>query len=72
MSSNNKKLKPFSATSHRKMVSKHVTRAQTTEKASCSRKPTHTCNPKPNTLSDQHYMLSEPNNVFTEDYHGVL
>ena len=55
MSSNNKKPKPLSATSLCNMASKHVTRAQTIEKAFCSNKPTR----KSNTLSDQHNMLSE-------------
>ena len=38
-----------------------ATRAQTAEKTSCSSKPTRTSNPQPNTLSDQHNVLSEPN-----------
>ena len=68
MSSNNKKPKPLSATSLRNMASKHATRAQTADKASWSRKPIHTRNPEPITLSDQRNMLSELDNVLTEDY----
>ena len=71
MSSNIKKPKPLSVTSLRNMASKHATCALTAEKASCSSKPTCTSNPEPNTLSDQHNMLSEPNNVLTEDYSFV-
>ena len=55
MSTNNNKLKPLSATSFRNMA---------VEK-SCSSKPTRTSNPEPNTLSDQHNMLSETSNVLT-------
>ena len=57
MSSSNKKPKTLSASSLCKMA----TRAQTAEKTSCSSKPTRTSNPQPNTLSDQHNVLSEPN-----------
>ena len=48
------------------MASQHTTRAQTAEKASCSNKPTRSSNPKPNIGSDQHNMLSEPNNLFID------
>ena len=49
MRSNNKKKKPLSATSLKKIACKHTTRVQI---ASCSSKPTRTNNPGPNTLSD--------------------
>ena len=50
------------------MASKHFTRAQTAEKAYCSSKLTRSSSPEPNTLYDQHNMLSEPKNVLIEDY----
>ena len=49
------------------MASKHATRAQTAGKAYCSSNPTHTSNPEPNILSDQHNMSTEPNNVLADD-----
>ena len=48
------------------MATKHATRKQTVENASCSSKPTRTSNLKPNTLSDQHDVLSETYNVWAE------
>ena len=50
------------------METKHATREQTVEKASCSSKTTRSSNPEPNTLSDQHDVLSEPYNMLSEDY----
>ena len=53
-----KKAKPLSATSLQNMAQNLHTRAQTVEKAFYSSKPTRTSNPEPNTLPDQHNMLS--------------
>ena len=68
MSSSNKKPKTLTASSLCNMATKHVTRVQTAEKASCSSKPTGTSNAEVNTLSGQHNVLSEPYNVLSEDY----
>ena len=46
------------------MATKHVTRVQTAEKASCSSKPTGTSNAEVNTLSGQHNVLAEDYTTF--------
>ena len=64
MSNNNNNKKPLSAASLGKIASKYATRAQTADKASCSKQ---TRNPNLNTLPDQN-MMTQINNVLSENY----
>lgn len=66
MSTSSKKPKSLSADSFSKMVTKHTTRAQTTEKASGTSKQTQASNTVL-TKIDPHKVLSYDPNVVEED-----
>ena len=67
-STSSKKLKPLSATSISKTVTKRATNAQTAEKALGASKHTRASNFELTIISDQHNVLSDDPNVLAEDF----
>ena len=67
MSTNSKKPKTFSASSLKKLVSKHATRAQPAKKISGTIRHTSKSNPELDAVPDQHNVLSDEIAI-AEDY----
>ena len=63
-----KKLKPLSAASISKLVTKHATIAQTTEKVLGASIHTRAINLQLTNISDQHNVLPDNPNVSAENY----